>query len=151
MCGGVMVGELVDMAAEEDRTSLEILKITRSILLRRLKACGEAGDANGASLIAGKLIDCVDKVARLTGEIRQFAGIVFNQQNVLNINQAPEYPELEAGLLDISRRHPAARPDVLALMEKLEAISTTPANGATYQPAMIGGEAVREIEMAAGE
>ena len=37
MCGQVAVGELVDMAAGEDRTVMEVLKITRSILLARLE------------------------------------------------------------------------------------------------------------------
>ena len=95
----------------------------------------------------------MDKIGRLSGEIRAFAGVVFNQQNNVTISADPQYPALEAGLLDLIRYHPVVKDDVLALLNRLDMMSTAARNGATYQPAMIEGTAIREseIEMAASE
>jgi hypothetical protein len=46
----------------------------------------------------------------------------------LNVTSTPEYPELEAGLLELIRKHPQVRDDVLALLGKLE--TTASPNGA---------------------
>jgi hypothetical protein len=148
MAGPVKIGNLVDQATDESRSVLEMYQVTRSLLFSRMLAAAEAGDNFGTSRVGRVLIDLLDKLAKLTGELRQMAGISVTN-NILNINADPSYPALEEGLLKLVHKHPAAREDVLALLASLEATSTMPGpNGA--RP-LIECEAVGagEIEMGA--
>ena len=144
MAGPVKIGNLVDRATDESRSVLEMYQVTRSLLFSRMLAAAEAGDNFGTSSVGRVLIDLLDKLAKLTGELRRMAGISITN-NVLNINSAPEYPDLEAGLLEIARTVPDAREPIITLLAKLEATSTPGSNGEAY--AMIEGEAVREDEI----
>jgi hypothetical protein len=149
MAGPVKVGELVNAAALESKSLLEYLQVTRGVLFNQFLAAAEASDRNGVATVGARLLDSLRELGRLTSELRVLSGIQITN-NVLNVSTTPEWPELEAGLLDIIRRHPPAKEDVLALLAKLEATSTTSGpDGAAYPT--IEGVAVREdeIEMAA--
>jgi hypothetical protein len=149
MAGPVKIGELVNQATDESRTVLEMYQVTRSLLFSRMLAAAEAGDNFGTSSVGRVLIDLLDKLARLTGEMRSLATGISITNNTINVNSDPVYPELETGLLEIARTVPDARKPIIALLARLEAMSTAPGpNGAPY--AMIEGEAIRdEIEVVA--
>jgi hypothetical protein len=141
MAGPVRVHDLANAAAKESKTLLEYLGITRSVLFSQFLAAAEASDRNGVAAIAPRLLDSLRELGRLTGELRSMAGLTITN-NILSISSDPSYPELEAGLLRLIERHPAARADVLELLATLEASSTpAPSNGASAFP-MIEAEAL---------
>jgi hypothetical protein len=114
------------------------MNIATSLLFKRFVACAEAEDDYALSNIAARLNALFRDYAALTGELRQASSVTINN-NVLNVNADPSYPQLELELLELVQRHPAAREDVLALLARLEANYSPGPNGAPY--AMIEGEA----------
>ena len=148
--GPVKVGELVNKAAEESKTVLEYFAVMRSVLFSQFLAAAEAGDRHSVAGVAAQLLASLKELGRITGEMRTMAAGVTITNNVLNINSAPEFPLLEEGLRKVIQRHPDAREDILALMEAIEAASTSPGpNGSPY--AMIEGSAFRAEETEAAD
>jgi hypothetical protein len=142
MAGPVRVHDLANAAAKESKTLLEYFGIARSVLFNQFLSAAEANDRNGVAAIAPRLLDSLRELGKLTGELRALSGITINN-NVLNIGSDPAYPELEAGLLEIIRKCPQAREDILALLAKLEA-TTTPGLLAA-EPLLIDGEAIHDV------
>jgi hypothetical protein len=138
MLGAAKFETLANHAAAESRTLLERMNIATSLLFKRFVACAEAEDDYALSNIAARLNALFRDYAALTGELRQASSVTINN-NVLNVNADPSYPQLELELLELVQRHPAAREDVLALLARLEANYSPGPNGAPY--AMIEGEA----------
>jgi hypothetical protein len=89
MAGPARVEGLANAAAAESKGLLEYLGITRSVLFSQFLACAEAGDRAGVSLIAGRLLESLRELGRLTGELRQLSGITVN--NTLNIVSSPGF------------------------------------------------------------
>jgi hypothetical protein len=140
VAGPARLNDLVNAAAKESKSLLEYLSIVRSVTFNQFLACAEAGDAAGVANVGSRLIDSLKELGKLTGELRQLSGITINQ-NTLNVIADPAYPDLEAGLLEIVRKFPAARDDVLALLARLEAQTSPPGpNGSSFP--MIECEAV---------
>jgi hypothetical protein len=148
MMGPIKVGELVNRAADESKSLLDYLGVMRSVLFSQFMAAAEAGDRHGVATVSQQLLASLRELGRITGELRTMAAGISITNNVLNINSAPEYPDLEAGLLEIARTVPDAREPIIALLAKLEAASTPGQNGSR---ALIECEAIDagEIEMAA--
>lgn len=118
LVGEVRLAELVDMANAEDKTLLEYLTLNRSILVNQLLIAAEAADSHGTAFLSGKLLECLEKIGKLTGEIRQLGST--NVTNIAIFN-SPAFVELQAGLVAISRQHPEARAAIVALLRKLDA------------------------------
>jgi hypothetical protein len=113
--------ELKQRASDESLALVDYLGITRSVLFRSFLACAEASDRNGTALIAGRLLENLRDLGRLSGELRELSGLtVNNQTNILNLYGTPEFTALSQGLLDLCRKHPAARSDVVALLRTLD-------------------------------
>ena len=81
----------------------------------------------------------------MTGELRNIAGITINSTtNNVSLFTSPEFTRLLQGLLTISRSHPGAKPDIVALIKGIEDSSQgMPASRAP----MIECEAVHEAEL----
>ena len=82
-------------AAAESKSLLEYLGITRSVLFNQFLICAEAGDHNGVSTVAGRLIESLRELGRVTGELRQLSGVTIN--NTLNIVSSPGFIALQDG------------------------------------------------------
>ena len=89
MAGPVKIGELVNQAADESKTVLEMYAVTRSLLFSRMLAAAEAGDNFGTSTVGRVLIDLLDKLARLTGEMRSLSTNIEITNNMLNVSADP--------------------------------------------------------------
>jgi hypothetical protein len=120
VAGPAAVEGLAEAAADESKSLLDYLSITRSVLFNQFLACAEAGDRNGVAAVAGRLLDTLREVGRLTGELRSIAGINVTN-NTVNFIGSPEFSQLSAGLLGIARAHPAARADIITLLRGLDA------------------------------
>jgi hypothetical protein len=141
MTGPARVSDLANAAAKESKSLLEYLQIVRSVTFAQFLSCAEVGDVNGVASVGARLIESLKELDKLTGELRQLSGITVNQ-NILNVVADPAYPDLEAGLLEIVRKFPEARDDVLALLARLESATSPPPgpNGSSFT--MIECEAV---------
>jgi hypothetical protein len=139
LAGPAKVEQLANKAADESTSLLDHLRIVRSVLLNQFLNAAEAGDRTGTALLSGRLLESLREVARLTGELREVAGISVTN-NVVNLFASPEFTALQEGLLKVARAHPAARADIIALLRGLGARSGAPQlSGA---PPLIEGEAL---------
>ena len=123
--GPAKVEQLANAAADESRGLLDYLAITRTVLFSQFLNAAEAGDRPGVAHIAGRLLDSLRELARLTGELRDVSGISITN-NTLNVVGSPEFAALSKGLLDIARAHPAAKADIVALLRGLDAAPSLP-------------------------
>ncbi len=123
MAGPARVTELANAAAHESKSLLEQLQIVRSVLLNRFLAAAEGGDNNGVAIIAGRLLDALDRLGRVSGELRQLSGVVVNQINVFT---DPRFLALQRGLVEIARQHPAARGAIVDLLRGLDVETAGP-------------------------
>lgn len=138
--GPVKIEELANKAAEEGRSLLDYLSIARSVLFQTFLTAAEAGDRNGVVGTAGRLLECLREVGRLTGDLRE-ASSTTTINNTLTIVTSPEFIALQSGLLQIARAHPAARADIVALLRGLDARETVPKINGSAIPHTIDAEA----------
>jgi hypothetical protein len=125
VAGPLKLEEMAAKAAAESKGLVDYLGITRSILFNQLLCGAEAGDRNGVSMIAGRLLENLRDLARLTGELRELSGLTINQTTNVAIMSDPRMLELQSGLLDLCRRHPQARPDIVGLLRRLDGAPAT--------------------------
>jgi hypothetical protein len=135
IAGPAQVEGLAAQAANESRSLLDYLRITRSVLFNQFLNAAEAGDRNGVVMTAKQLLDSLREVGKLTGELRDLSGLTINN-NTVNFIGSPEFSRLSDGLLGIARVHPDAKSDILKLLRALE---TAPAGAG---PALIEGRAL---------
>lgn len=107
--------------SEEAESVIDHFRAVRAGLYRLYDAALEAGDRNGGALVAGRLLTCLDSMARLTGQLASSPLIQNNVQN--NFYLLPEFAAFEADLIRVLSRFPDARAAVLQEFERLE---TTP-------------------------
>jgi hypothetical protein len=124
MVGPAKVEQLANAAAEESKSLLDYLGIARSVLFNQFLNAAEAGDRLGVVNVAGRLLESLREIGRLTGELRQLSGVTINN-NTLNIVSSPQFLTLQEGLLTIARRHPEAKSDIVGLLRNLDPTTTT--------------------------
>jgi hypothetical protein len=125
MAGPAQVERLAIAAAEESKSVMEYVGIARSVLFNQFLAAAEANDRRGVVNVADSLLQALRDYARLTGELRQMAGISITQ-NTLNLTASPEFIALSQGLLQIARAHPEAKADIVALLRRLDEPAAVP-------------------------
>ena len=146
LAGPARVQGLANRAAEESRSLLDYLSITRSVLFNQFLAAAECGDRNGVAGIGSKLLEALREIGRITGELRTLSGISITNNN-LTLVTTPAYMALCDGLLRICRDYPDARHDIVAL---LRAVDTAPTpepkpNGTHALPQTIDAEAMIHV------
>jgi hypothetical protein len=139
--GPAKVERLANAAADESKSLLDYLGITRSVLFNQFLNAAEAGDRPGVAHIAGRLLESLRELAKLTGELRDVSGISITH-NTLNVVGSPEFTALSKGLITIARAHPAARADIVALLRGLDAPLAPASKPNGGHPPMIAAEAV---------
>lgn len=137
LVGPARIASLVNAAADESRGFLDYLTIARSVLFNQFLAAAEAGDRNGVVGVAGRLLESLRELGKLTGELREVSGITVN--NTLNLVTSPQFIELQHGLLSISRKHPETKADIIALLRGLD---DRPVNGSRISPPLIEADAI---------
>ena len=88
LAGPARVEQLANAAADESRSLLEQLQIVRSVLLNQFLNAAEAGDRGGVANVAGRLLESLRELGRLTGELRELSGITVNH-NAINLFASP--------------------------------------------------------------
>jgi hypothetical protein len=136
VAGPAKVEQLANAAAEESKSLLDYLGIARSVLFNQFLNAAEAGDRAGVVNVAGRLLESLREIGRLTGELRQVSGISITN-NTMNVIGSPEFLSLQEGLLTIARRHPEGKADIVGLLRGLDPT-------AAASPKMIEAEVVHE-------
>ncbi len=130
--GPVARAALAARVADESQSVLDHFKSVRAGLYELFEAALNAGDRNGGALLAGRLHENLNGVARLTGELAQSPLI----QQTTNIVMMPAFASLQAALIRALAEHPEARAAVIAEFRKLE-LGQSPAAAAASAPALL--------------
>jgi hypothetical protein len=121
--GPVQRQELAARVAEESESVIDHFKAIRAGLYQLYSAALEAGDGTTGAMLAGRLIECSNSMARLTGQLATSPLVQINQQNIFMM---PEFTEFQAKLVQVLRPYPDARNAVIAEFERLEMPNPTP-------------------------
>jgi hypothetical protein len=130
LAGPVQLHELAERAAAEGLSLLDYLHVIRASLMALFSSSVEAKDAYRSSLVAGRLLECLREIGKLTGELVH-AGAVTITQNTLVLN-SPAFASLQATIIEALAPFPEARRAVV------EALRTRETNlDATAAPLML--------------
>jgi len=121
LIGDVPREQLVERAISESGNLLDHYKMHRSIVEEALIAARTLEDLHAVSALTRTALKANEAIGKLTGEIRAIPGLVINNNNQqINLMETPAFRLLEGGLLEIAEKHPAARPDITALVRRLQ-------------------------------
>lgn len=123
--GPVQKAALAARVAEESESVLDHFKSVRAGLWSLYDAAVTAGDGGVGSLIAGRLHENLNSIARITGQLVSSPLVQFNSQ--VNLKSSPRFLEFEQGMLQLARKHPAMAPDIVALLRGLDREPASPA------------------------
>jgi len=122
LCGPAELATLAERAAIEGDSVLDYLRLCRTALVGQLAAMTEAGDARGASMVAGQLTRTLEAIARVTGEIGELARSTINiNGNVSILTDSPAFARVQASLLRALAGFPDARAAVVLALRDLDA------------------------------
>lgn len=150
ICGPVQLRDLAVRASAEGLSLLDYLSLVRSRLLQQFSAACDAGDRSGTALLAGRLLEALREIGKLTGELMKGAGGVsttITNNNTLVMN-SPLFADLQTALIRCLAPFPDARSAVVAALRELEMRGETALEVCTrgmQTPAL--SEVAREIEM----
>jgi hypothetical protein len=104
----------------------------------------EAGDARASAFVAGCLIDALEAIGRITGEVGAMAASTINvtQNNVAIVN-SPQFAMLQATILRALGPFPDARAAVAQALREIDA-SAQPSASLSAN----GGDSTKVIEHA---
>ena len=114
--GPLSTAQLAERAADEGMSLLDSLAIVRNALMSRFLAAAECDDRQGTAIVAGRLLECLRTIARLTGELQAATSNVTNNIAILN---SPLMADLQGMLIRELQPFPEARLRVIAGLEEL--------------------------------
>jgi len=120
--GPVKQAALAARACEESESVLDGLKAVRAGLWEVYSTAIEAGDRSGTALLAGRLNENYNSIARLTGQIMSSPMIQNNtviNNDSLSLRENAEYELLQARILHVLESHPDALRAVVAELERV--------------------------------
>jgi hypothetical protein len=120
--GPVAAAALAARVADESTSVLDHFAAVRAGLYELFDAALSAGDRNGGALLAGRLHENLQGVARLTGELAS-SPLVVTQNNFLI---SPQFAEMQAVLIRVLAEFPEARARVIQEFRSLEARADPP-------------------------
>ncbi len=127
LIGPGRVAQLAEIAAEENGSLLDYLKILRSTLFGLLDKRAAEGDDQAVGVLSQRALNTLREIGRITGEITSFASsTTINITNNMAVMNSGPFVDLQSGLMRISVKHPAARADILALIHDLDARYSEP-------------------------
>jgi hypothetical protein len=137
IAGPVQIAKLAQRAVEEDRSLLDYLSILRSELLRLFLSAKQRGLTYDAASIAQRLLNTLEAIGRLTGQLRA-AGIsitnVVGSNNQTLVLNSPEVAKLQGTIIRALADEPSARAKVIAALRDMEAPPTVAASGPALPP-----------------
>ncbi|WP_441229439.1 hypothetical protein AB7828_03790 [Tardiphaga sp. 215_C5_N2_1] len=127
LAGPAQLADLAATAAGEGASVLDHFRVVRTMLMSHLDATTQAGDARGAAIVSGSLINVLEKIGKVTGEIATIAQGTINIQNNVAIVNSPQFAAVQAAILRALAPHPAARMAVVDALRTLDDEAAVPA------------------------
>lgn len=121
--GPVQREALAARVSEESESVLDHFKAVRAGLYQLYQGALEAGDRNGGALLAGRLHENLNSLARLTGELAQSPLVI---QQTTNILISREVVFLQAAILRALVQYPEARIAVIREFREFESRTPPP-------------------------
>jgi hypothetical protein len=117
---GLSSEQLAEKANEKSMGLLDSFDHMRARLFKSFDAACDAGDRNGQGVVAGRLLETLREIGKLTGEIRQLApgGVTIN--NNVAVMSNPAVVELQATVIKALAPYPEARAAVISSLRRLE-------------------------------
>jgi hypothetical protein len=119
--GPVKQISLAAQLSEEAESVIDHYRAVRAGLYKLYDAAIDAGDRNGGALVAGRLLTCLDSMAR---HMAPYAPLIQNNTQV-NFYLEPEFASWQADLIRVLQRFPDALEAAITEFEKLEAAATS--------------------------
>ena len=118
----VPLRELADRAAAEGVSLIDYLAIVRQTVMTQMLGAASINDASGTAMLAGKALDVLKEVGKLTGEMLRAAPVsnVYNITTNVAFLQSPFFNKLETMLLDRLAPFPEALQAVLIGLDALD-------------------------------
>ena len=127
--GPVQRASLAARVAEESESVIDHFKSVRAGLYGLYDAAVTAGDRIGGAMLAGRLHENLNSMARLTGQLATSPLVQFNQQNNF-FSSDPAFAEFQARLIATLRPFPEARNAVISEFERVERAAPQLTHGA---------------------
>jgi hypothetical protein len=130
----IKMEQLAEKAAESGLGLLDSFGHMRARLFASFDAACDAGDRTGQGVIAGRLLETLREIGKLTGEIRQLAPGGVNVTNNIAILNSPAIAEMQAAIIRALAPFPEARAAVVAALRQLEGRQAAPMIEAAAKP-----------------
>jgi hypothetical protein len=114
----VPLREIAERAAKEGMSLLDYYGIVRGTVFKQLIAAGSINDRPAVATLAGRAVDVLESIGKLTGELRQLAPQSVTNNTAIFVN-SPVFVQLEEMLVKRLAPHPAALKDVLEGLNEL--------------------------------
>lgn len=126
LIGPAKLADLAQTAAEEGASVLDHFRVIRTMLMAHLGATSQAGDARGSAIVAAQLVNVLEKIGRITGEVAALAGNTINVTNQIAFLNSPYMARLQAATLNALAPYAEARAAVVAAYRLLDAEAAQP-------------------------
>jgi hypothetical protein len=140
----VPIAELAAKAAEENLAIIDYLRLIRSRLMALFQIAASTGDQHAAAALSGRLVEVLNTIGRVTGEISAISKLSVTNNHV-HVLQSPVVNTMIETLLKALAPHPSARRDVIQALRELE-VNTS--DGVVSVP-MIAAPAAEMVDAAA--
>ena len=126
---------LTSRIADENSGVIDHFRAVRAGLTRLFNAALDATDGTTGAMVGGRLIECLNSMGKLTGELANSPLVQINQQN--NYLSDPGFARFQAMLIETLRPYEEARNAVISLFETIddEAPEQPPRRRVTYDAA----------------
>lgn len=122
----VPLKELADRAAEEGVSLLDYFAVIRSTLMTQMLAAASVHDRHATAVLAGRAVEALREIGKLTGEILRSAPIGNVTNNTMVFMASPAFASLERMLVEKLAPHPEALKAVLEGLRSLEGLPSGP-------------------------
>jgi hypothetical protein len=119
---GVPLRELAKRATAEGLSVLEYFGLIRATLMTEFQLAANVHDKNAVATLAGRLIELLREIGRITGEIMRSPGVQ-NVTNTVNFINSPDFLNLQQMLIRRLAGHPEALAAVIEGLRELESRS----------------------------
>jgi hypothetical protein len=120
LIGPAALADLALVAAQEQGSVLDHLKVLRSTLFNFLDKAARAGDTAAVTSLSTAILRVLRQLGTASGEITQAASAIITVNNSTTILTSPPFIELQHGLIEVCRAHPEARDAIVALCARLD-------------------------------
>jgi hypothetical protein len=115
----VPLREIAERAAKEGMSLLDYYGIVRGTVFKQLVAAGSINDRPAVAALAGRAVDILESIGKLTGELRQLAPQSVVNNTAVFVN-SPAFAALETMLIERLAKYPDALAAVVAGLRELE-------------------------------